>query len=106
MGGSNAATKRIHYVPSLPAYRKYRSIPNEEQNSKAPDTTSNDHRVHERTDEEFAELSEGGSVQNVADGMEILVLWVLDEPHRTRTHNISASPQQDGKLIPTSRSVP
>lgn len=49
-------------VPSLPAYREYRSIPNEEQNSKAPDATSNDHRVHESADEEFAKLSEGGSV--------------------------------------------
>ena len=51
------ATKRIHYIPSLPAYREYRSVPNEEQDCKAPDTTSDDHRIHERADEKFAELS-------------------------------------------------
>lgn len=87
------AKKIVYYIPSLPPYREYGSVSNEEQDGEAPDTTSNDHRVHERANEEFAELSEGGSIQNVADGMEILILRVLDEPHRTRTHDISASPQ-------------
>lgn len=59
---SSSATKGIHHVPSLPAYGEYRSVPNEEQDSKAPYTTNNDHRVHECADEKFAELSQGGPV--------------------------------------------
>lgn len=93
MGGSSVTKKRIYYIPSLPAYRKYRSVSNEKQDCKAPDSTSDDHCVHERADEKFSELSEGGSVQDVADGVEVLILGVLDEPHRTWTHDISASPQ-------------
>lgn len=61
MSGSNAIRK-VHYVPCLPAYREHRSVADEKQDRKAPDATSDDHRVHERADEEFAELSQGGSV--------------------------------------------
>lgn len=91
MSGSNTAG-RAYYIPCLPTDREYRPVADEKQDREASNATSHDHRIHECADEEFTELSEGRSVQDVADGMEVLILRILNEPHCTWTHDISAPP--------------
>ena len=64
------------------------------------DAASNDEAVHEPTDDEFADMYERGPVENLSDGVEVLVLRIFDEPHGASTHDTSATSEESSKLIP------
>jgi hypothetical protein len=60
-------------------------------------------RIHNCALEEFVKVGKGGSLEDIPDGMHILVLRVLNEPHCSRTHDLATATEEDGKHVPIRR---
>ena len=90
-------------IPHLPAEWHDSSAEDAQNSRHSRYTTSHNHPIHESTQEQLPDLNEGGPLQDVSYRVEVLVLWIFDEPHSPRTHNRSTSRKKDGELIPESR---
>ena len=84
-------------VPVLPSERQERSTAQHEEAGDASYHTHNNKRVHQATDADLAQLSQRGSVKDVAYRMRILVLRVLDKPHSTWPHDTPAARKEHSK---------
>lgn len=68
-----------------------------------PYPTNHHERIHNRTLEEFVKVGKGRSLEYIPDGVHILVLRVLNEPHRPRTHDLATTAEEDSKHVPAQR---
>jgi hypothetical protein len=59
-----------------------------------------DKTIHEPANNQFPNVNECRSVQNLPDRMEVLVLWVFDEPQCTGAQTCAECSEKDGELIP------
>ena len=70
-------------APKFPPERHERPAENSQDCIDGTHAAGNDEPIHEPTDNQLAYMNECGSVQNLPDWMEILVLRIFDEPERT-----------------------
>ena len=45
-------------------------------------------------------MGEGGSLEDIPDGMHVLILRVLDEPHCARAHDLATATKEDSEHVP------
>ena len=68
-----------------------------------PYPTNHHKRIHNRALEEFVKVGKGGSFEDISNGVHVLILRVLNEPHRPRTHDLATTTEEDGEHVPAQR---
>ena len=48
-------------------------------------------------------MGKGGSFEYIPDGVHVLILRVLNEPHRPRTHDLATTTEEDSEHVPAQR---
>jgi hypothetical protein len=87
-------------LPGFPPERQQRGGENLHNEGNVPHPTKNHERIHDCTLEEFVKVGKGGSFEYIPDGMHVLVLRVLDEPHSSGTHDLATTTEEDSKHVP------
>jgi len=59
--------------------------------------------MHNCALEEFGRVGEGWSLENISGGAQVLTLRVLNEPHRTRMHDLVTTTEEDGERVSAQR---
>jgi len=88
MSANFQSIQLTQHLPCLPPKGEDRLVTNEKQDGKSSYSTRDYHGVHKSAEEEFAELSECGPIQDVTDGVEVLILWIFNKPHSSGAHDI------------------
>jgi len=99
---STLSERRV-IVPWFPSKWQQRWSEHLHDERNVPYPTNHHNRIHNRALEEFVKVGEGWSLENISDGVHVLILRVLNEPHRPRTHDLATTTEEDSEHVPAQR---
>lgn len=104
---SQRAYKNIkpYCLPNLPPERHDSTAEETKNAGHCRNATGDDESIHHRAENKLANLHKRRAFEYITNGVEVLILWVFDEPHRPGAHDTSASREQDRELVPTIQTI-